>query len=281
MTQPIVAAPGPFLKWAGGKGQLLAQLEAYLPREFAAYHEPFVGSGALFFRLAGQRRIRRASLSDVNPELINCYRVIRDSVEQLIVGLEAHQAAHGREHYYAVRALDRSPERLSDPVERAARMIYLNRTCYNGLWRVNRQGHFNVPMGRYDKPRILDAPNLRAASLTLADVEIAVRPFESILERAQPGDLVYFDPPYVPMTSTANFTSYTADAFGETDQQRLAEVFRALAARGCKLILSNSDTPLVRDLYAGFRIETVYASRMINSQVRGRGRVAEVLALAG
>ncbi len=279
--RPRSGPAGPFIKWAGGKHSLLDQYAPFFPPEAATYYEPFVGSGAVFFYLRARGLARRYVLSDTNVELINVYAVVRDQVEELIAALAAHQAQHGREHYYAVRALDRSGLHRLDPVTRAARLIYLNRTCYNGLWRVNRKGYFNVPMGRYRRPRILDEARLRAASQALQGVDLRVQGFAGVADEARPGDLVYFDPPYVPLSRTANFTSYAADDFGEDEQRALAETFRALATRGCHVMLSNSDTPLVRELYAGFRIETIRAQRRINRDAALRGPIDEVLVLSG
>ncbi len=267
----------PFLKWAGGKQQLLAQIAPRLPAAFRRYHEPFLGSGALYFHLWNTGRIATpARLTDNNAELIGAYRAVRDDVEGLIERLQEHAASHGREHYYAVRALDRGPQPLA-PVAQAARMIYLNRTCYNGLYRVNRQGYFNTPLGSYTAPRIVQAATLRAASAALADADLQVAAFDAILESAQPGDFVYFDPPYDPVSKTASFTSYTRHSFGEPEQRRLAEVFAALAARGCRCMLSNSYTPLILDLYRAFRIDIVQATRAINSKGDARGAVREVV----
>lgn len=270
----------PFLKWAGGKGQLLEQYRAFFPARAETYYEPFVGSAAVFFHLQAQGFARRYVLSDVNADLINVYRVVRDDLEALIALLGEHQARHSEEHFYVMRALDRDPAwKDALPVVRAARMIYLNKTCYNGLWRVNGQGHFNAPMGRYKNPTILDAPRLRAASAALQCAEVAVCGFTDAVREAQAGDFVYFDPPYHPVSATANFTSYAKDDFGVEDQQALAQVFRDLHARGCRVMLSNSDTALIRDLYRDFRIETVYARRLINAQAEKRGPISEVVVL--
>jgi DNA adenine methylase len=275
----------PFLKWAGGKKQLLAQYDAFFPTQPTpgGYYEPFVGSGAVFFHLRAQDLFAHYHLSDVNAELINCYCVVRDAVDDLLALLEAHQSRHSKTHYYAVRAQDRDPgwQQHATPLERAARMIYLNKTCYNGLWRVNSKGQFNVPMGRYKNPDIANHDRLRAAAAALQGVEIAVRPFDAVRTLAGPGDFVYFDPPYVPISNTANFTSYAAGAFGLDDQRRLAETFRHLAHSGCRVMLSNSDTPFVREQYAGFCVETVRARRAINSQKGKRGPITEVVVLNG
>ncbi|MDI7246482.1 MAG: DNA adenine methylase [Bacillota bacterium] len=260
----------PFVKWAGGKGQLVEDLAAHLPEKYSAYHEPFVGGGALFFRLAPAT----AFLLDLNEELINAYLVVKNDCDALIRSLRKHK--NERAYYYEMRALD--PDTL-DPVERASRLIYLNKTCYNGLYRVNRQGKFNVPYGRYKNPVYADEPQLRLASKVLANADIKLADFEIVLEQAKPGDFVYFDPPYQPISTTANFTSYTRDAFDESQQKRLAAVFRELDRRGCYLMLSNSDSPLVRELYRQFRIETVMAKRYINCKGERRGAIPEALVL--
>lgn len=279
-----IQAATPFLKWAGGKGQLLAQYEPFFPTEpVRRYFEPFVGSGAVFFHLQSRGLFERAHLSEVNAELITCYLAVRDHVDDLIAALREHAREHaegGATHYYAVRAWDRAPDWADAPLaQHAARMIYLNKTCYNGLWRVNSRGHFNVPMGRYRRPDILNEGRLRAASRALQGVEAAVAGFEGVLERAEAEDFVYCDPPYVPLSATANFTSYSAAPFGEDEQRRLAEVFAGLDRKGCRVMLSNSDTPLVRQLYRAFRIETVSARRNINSMRHKRGAVSEVVVL--
>lgn len=266
--------PRPVLKWAGGKGRLLPELLSRLPGEFGGYHEPFIGGGALFFALAGQTRLAGTHLSDANPALIDVYLALRQDVDGLIAVLRSHR--YDRDHYYRVRA--QRPEDLT-LAERAARVIYLNKTCYNGLYRENRAGQFNVPFGRYRNPTICDEPNLRAVSAVLQGVDITCRPFPTVLDAAQPGDFVYFDPPYVPVSATANFTAYNRHGFGPDDQRRLRDVFAALAERGVRAMLSNSDTALVRELYAGFRVEQVFAARAVNSKANGRGKVAEVLVM--
>jgi DNA adenine methylase len=273
--------PFPFVKWAGGKGQLLSQFDPHLPTGFGRYIEPFVGGGAVFFHLFRQGRLegKEIVLIDRLEELINCYSVIQGQVEALIAALEEHEP-HNLEadYFYEVRAWDRRPDyaRRSD-VERAARFIFLNRTCYNGLYRVNQRGQFNVPFGRYRNPTICDADNLRAVSRALQGVTLLVGDFARCLEEARSGDLVYLDPPYHPLSDTANFTSYTSKDFGAEDQRRLAQVFRELARRGSRAMLSNSATDLVRELYAGFAQIEVQAIRAINSKAEGRGAIAELL----
>lgn len=272
----IETAPKPFLKWVGGKRQLLDELRIRVAeaRPHGRYHEPFVGGGALFFDLYGRQGLGRskAILADNNPRLIEAYEGVQKNVEQVIALLEAHQKAHCEEHYYRVRA--HVPE---DKIACAARLIYLNRTCFNGLYRENSKGEFNVPMGRYKNPRICDAANLRAVSAALCRCQIHRSHFTAVLDRAEAGDLVYFDPPYDPVSKTANFTSYHRDPFGEDAQRSLADVFRRLHGRGVKLLLSNSDTPLIQELYAPYTIQVVMARRQVNSRADRRGEVREVL----
>ncbi|MFO0750197.1 MAG: DNA adenine methylase [Myxococcota bacterium] len=261
----------PIVKWAGGKTRLLPELVSRMPskREWTGrYFEPFMGGAALFMHLLP----RNAQLTDMNAELVNLYEVVRDDVESLVDDLRHH--AHEREYYYAVRALDAA--RLGR-IERASRFIFLNRTCFNGLYRVNRRGQFNVPFGRYDNPNLCPEDRLRAVSRALADTAIAVADFEDAVADAKRGDFVYFDPPYVPLTRTANFTSYTAGDFGEGDQRRLADVVRRLGKRGVRCMLSNSDTPFTRELYAGLRIEAVMAPRAISRAAETRRPVSELL----
>ncbi|MEE9227292.1 MAG: DNA adenine methylase [Acidobacteriota bacterium] len=267
--------PHPFLKWAGGKGQLLEQFLPLIPSGFRGYVEPFAGSAAVFFRVANGGRTSRRLLADSNQELVNCYRVVRDQVEEVIRILRNHQKLHGNDHYYETRAV--RPETLPE-VDRAARMIYLNRTCYNGLYRVNSKGLFNVPIGRYVNPRICDAANLRLVSHALRGCELLDKPFEEAPEYCRGGDLVYLDPPYQPISATSKFTSYTAGQFTAEDQERLASVFTELDRNGCLLMMSNSDSPLIRKLYrARFRIRTVRARRAINSRSDRRGPIRELL----
>jgi DNA adenine methylase len=270
--QPALAEARPVLKWAGGKGRLLPELIVRLPEPFDTYHEPFIGGGALFYALTNRAKIGRAYLSDANPALIDVYVALRDCVDEVVSALRKH--VYNREYYYGTRAL--RPADLSLP-ERAARVIYLNKTCYNGLYRENRRGEFNVPFGRYVNPTICDEPNLRAVSRVLQGVEIGQRHFSTILDYAQPDDFVYFDPPYHPLSPTANFTAYDRHGFGPDDQRQLRDVFAALGERRVRAMLSNSDTPLIRELYADFHIEQVFAARAVNSKANGRGKVAEVI----
>lgn len=273
----------PFLKWAGGKGQLLTELMQRMPPRFARYHEPFVGGGALFFHLWNHGRLRKGGvLSDFNPELIACYQAVRDHVEELIARLLEHKPHFAdREYFYEIRSWDRRPGFAERPlVERAARTIFLNRTCYNGLYRLNNKGQFNAPFGNYKNPLIVDPENMREASRALQHVELHSSDFAAVLERAAPGDFVYFDPPYVPVSATASFTHYTHQGFNEVAQRRLADVCAELTARGCMLMLSNSSTALAHELYAaapGMISAVVQASRKINCDGKKRGFVDELI----
>lgn len=264
--------PRPFLKWAGGKGRLLRQITPYFPADSHTYFEPFCGGGAVFFA----RQPTRAVLSDINPELVNVYQRVRDDVAGVIAVLRTHAAHHSAEHFYAVRA--QQPAALT-PMERAARVIYLNRTCFNGLYRENAQGRFNVPLGRYVNPTICDVPTLHAASRALQAADLRLASFDHVLALAQPGDVVYFDPPYHPLSVTSNFTSYSRFAFGVAEQQQLCTVFAELARRGVRALLSNSDCPFTRELYQDFRIITITAGRSINTRADRRGAITEILAL--
>ena len=265
--------PTPFLKWAGGKRQLLAHIEALLPWRIDTYFEPFLGGAAVFFRLAAGARFRRAVLADANPELVNCYQSIRDDVDGVIGELRRYR--NDRALYYRVRSRD--PEKLSETA-RAARLIYLNRCGYNGLYRVNSSGRFNVPFGRYRDPVICDEPRLRAAAAALKKAKIVCGDFARTLKNVGPDDFAYLDPPYVPLSATASFTAYAARDFGAADQQRLAGILRSLAARRVPALLSNSDCATTRDLYRDFdRIDRVAARRAINSVGHARGPVDEIL----
>ena len=234
--------------------------------------EPFVGGGALFFA----RRPDRALLTDINPSLIGTYTAIREDVTAVIAALRTLAAGHSKERYYQVRA-KYNEARGVKTAKRAAMFIYLNKTCFNGLHRVNRKGEFNVPVGAYKNPRILNEDALVAASDALRGATLRCSPFESLLEYAKPGDFVYFDPPYEPVSRTANFTAYARDGFSQEDQTRLRDTFKALDRRGCKLMLSNSDVPFIREIYASFSVETVAAPRAINCDATKRGKVSEVV----
>ena len=293
----------PFLKWAGGKRQLLPRLREFYPAEFGAYHEPFLGSAAVFFDLADSRALQhgRVRLTDVNADLIGCCLRLRDD-PHAVIGclrkLEAGYAAAPEEHYYRIRdevfnparaAITNGrhprPERYSP--ELAGMLIYLNRTGYNGLFRLNSSGLFNVPRGRYKNPRICDEENLRRVCSTLSELSVKMEhaSFDTVLGSARAGDFIYFDPPYAPLSTTAHFTSYTSDGFGSEDQQRLQQVMIELAKRGCHVVLSNSTAPEIAALYdgnadaerAGLRAHIVPARRAINSNASRRGHVDEYI----
>jgi DNA adenine methylase len=276
--------PRPFLKWAGGKNQLIQQYLPHFPESFQHYYEPFVGGGALFFYLQSQRSTvqpQKSLLVDINIELVNVYRCVRDQVEELIERLEAHQDQHCPEHFYQVRSqLTTSDDWFSqgNNLDKAARLIYLNKTCFNGLYRENSKGHFNVPIGSYKKPLIYDPATLRSDALALKSAQITEGYFDVVLEFARSSDdFVYFDPPYYPISPTSKFTAYNRYSFSEADQVRLRDVMVQLSDRGVKVMLSNSDCPFVRDLYQNFQIHTIQASRNINCNAEKRGKITEVL----
>lgn len=268
-------APRPFLKWVGGKRQLLPELLKAVAAAgpFRRYHEPLLGGGALFFELARNHSLAGTSyLSDANTSLIEAYLGVRDNVEAVIRLLKGHKKRHSKDYFYEVRAsVPRSP------TKRAARTIYLNKTCFNGLHRENSKGLFNAPMGKYKNPLICDEENLRAVSRALLKATIDVSSFENVLERAKRGDLVYFDPPYHPLSKTAFFTAYSKGGFNEDSQRRLSEVFATLARRGVRVMLSNSKTELIRELYADFYLTEVMAMRQVNSKADARGKIPELL----
>jgi len=265
--------PSPIVKWAGGKTKLLSKLTTLMPATYRRYYEPFIGGGAMFFHLAPQSAV----INDRNPDLINMYRCVAYNVEAVIKRLLEHREAHCENYFYAMRSHwnDRSTPRSE--VERAAAFIYLNKTCFNGLWRVNSKGMFNVPVGRYESPQIFDPAVLRAASGVLQQTELSIGNFADACESASAGDFLYFDPPYQPVSTTANFVSYTKDAFDEDNQRELAALARSLAKRNCAVMLSNSDTPFIRKLYKGFRLNKLNVARAINSKASKRGSVPELI----
>lgn len=267
----------PFIKWAGGKTKLLKELCARMPGEIRTYAEPFSGGAALFFAIADPsekyaRKLSRAILADRNQELVITYNSIKNDVETVIHELGRYK--YDRELFYETRA--KNPKDLSDAA-RAARLIFLNRTCFNGLWRVNSKGEFNVPFGRYKNPTICDADALRAASGALAKAQIVHADFAEVTRDLGAGDFVYFDPPYAPASETADFTAYAAGGFGYADQVRLAEEVRALRDRGALVMLSNADTPQMRALYKPFSLTVVAVPRSINSDASKRGDAAELI----
>ena len=271
----IVDIPRPFLKWAGGKRQILSQMDHYFPNEFNRYIEPFLGGGAVFFYLLPSEAI----LIDINPELINTYKIIQEEVVALISSLKKHE--NQKKYYYKMRNIDRNPNEFSKwpDVEKASRTIFLNRCCYNGLYRVNSKGEFNVPFGKYKNPKFCDEENLLAVNKALKNVKLVHSGFERCLDFAEEGDFIYFDPPYHPLSETSSFTSYTKYDFGREEQIKLSEVFRILDQRGCYLMLSNSYNKFILDLYEDYKIITLKAKRAINSDASKRGEIREVLIL--
>jgi len=258
----------PVLKWAGGKTQLLPALMQAMPRAFGRYFEPFLGGGALLFRLA----LPGAVASDSNEELMQFYEVVRDEPEALLTTVA--QWPISRDDYYYLRAVQ--PEDL-DRVSRAARFVYLNKTCYNGLHRVNRKGQFNTPFGGKTNVRILDEANLHRASEILRRTDLRWAGYQEVLAETRPGDFVYLDPPYMPLGGYSDFRRYTRHFFGEEDHAELAREFRCLAERGVKALLSNSANERIEELYEGFAIRKVKASRQVNCKPEGRGRITELL----
>ena len=273
----------PFLKWAGGKARLAPLIVERVRREslaIARYHEPFLGGGAVFFALQEAGLIDDASLADGNADLIATYQAIRDDVEGVIEALGEHSRRYlARDpsqrglYYYEVR----NRRRLRRADRKAARLLFLNKTCYNGLYRVNSKGHFNVPHGRYVNPTILDEERLREASGALAATELRADDFAEACARARPGDFVYLDPPYQPLSATSAFTQYTSGDFGFADQERLRAAFDDLTARGVHALLSNSSHPDIHELYGDYALELVPMGRSINSDGRGRAAIDELL----
>lgn len=259
----------PFLKWAGGKTRLLPVLRRFLARhKFSRYYEPFLGGAALFFDIGPKIGV----LNDRNPELIFCYEIVRDHPKELFSMLR--RMSVNEKEFYRIRSLD--PESLP-PVERAARFIYLNKTCYNGLYRVNRKGEFNTPYGGNDKVSLADEDNLHRASRILKNVRLMSDDYSSAVKDADKDDFVYLDPPYLPVGKYADFKRYTKETFFEDDHRKLAETFRELSARGCLVLLSNSYHEKIAELYSGFHKEEVEMPRFINCKGEGRGRVRELL----
>ena len=262
----------PFIKWVGGKTQLLPELISRIPDDFSRYFEPFTGGGALFFYLQSEQ----STLIDINEELTNAYTVIKYKTDELIADLEQH--IYKKDYYYQIRNVDRTDEYESwSDVRRASRLIYLNKTCFNGLYRVNSKGEFNTPIGRYKNPKIVDKTNLRACSQALQKAEIINGSFLKVEERVGSNDFVYFDPPYAPLNATSNFTGYSSHGFDGEMQLSLRKLCDRLDKKGVRFMVSNSNAPLILDLYQNYRIELVYATRAINSKGNKRGKIPEVL----
>lgn len=264
--------PKPFLKWAGGKSQLLPELVKRIPQNYERYFEPFAGGAALFFNL----QPRKAFLVDANENLINTYRVIKDQVEDLIDDLKQH--VYDSDYYYHIRNIDRTDDYQAwSAVQKASRLIYLNKTCFNGLYRVNAKGEFNTPFGRYSNPTILNEGRLRACSRALQQTNLIAGSFLSIEKKIKSKDFVYFDPPYAPLSATANFTGYSQEGFDESMQEELKTLCDRLNSRGVKFMLSNSSAPIILELYRFYKVEFVFASRTINSKAKNRGKIPEVI----
>jgi len=264
----------PFLKWVGGKRQLMNDIEPLIPSKISTYYEPFIGGGAVLLN----QQPKKAVINDYNAELINVYAVVRDQVEELIEDLATHK--NESDYFYSIRVQDREEgfDQLSS-LKRASRVIYLNKTCFNGLYRVNSSGEFNTPFGRYKSPNIVNESVLRAVSKYLQNnnIELLSGDFEDALKGARRGAFVYLDPPYDPISKSSNFTGYVEGGFGVDQQERLRDVCVKLDQKGVKFLLSNSATPLIKGLYKDFEIIEVGAKRHINSVASKRGEVTEVL----
>ena len=264
-----------FIKWAGGKTQLLGQYSELYPKSLNRYFETFLGSGAVFFNVKQRFDPLNCFLFDINEDLINTFKAVRDKPEELIVLLKEHKEKDNSREYFNEQREQFNT--MKSGLEKAAIFVYLNKTCFNGLYRVNSKGRFNVPFGKYKKPAILQEAKLRISSELLQNTELTVANFTEALKQARDGDFIYLDPPYFPLTKTASFTAYQKNAFLEEEQKQLAKTFKELDKKGCLLMLSNSDTPFIRELYDGFDISTVKARRAINCIGAKRGKINEVV----
>lgn len=270
----------PFLKWAGGKRGLIEQLFQKFPKDFNNYHEPFLGGGAVFFELysRGMLEGKKIYLSDINAELINAYNVVKKQPDELIANLAIYKQKHNKEFYYQIRQLDRTADfKKLSPLNRATRFVYLNKTCFNGLYRVNSKGYFNTPMGGYKNPNIADKETILNASKALQNAIIFNKPFDKTLNNTSTDDFIYLDPPYYPLTKTAAFTAYDKNAFLDEKQKQLFDMFKKLHQKKCTVMKSNSDTSFIKDLYQEYAIDFVQANRFINSKGGGRNKINEVL----
>jgi DNA adenine methylase len=268
----------PFVKWLGGKTKLLPQLLELRPSSYNRYYEPFVGGGAMFFHLSP----KKASINDLNPHLINLYTQVRDNLDELLfkvqelldVYVELDEDARSS-FYYLIR--DEFNKRTDDDVWGASLFLFLNKTCYNGVYRENASGKFNVPFGRRKSVTLHDLDSIKAAADTLAGTEITTGSYEEVLLHASKGDFVYLDPPYVPLSATSNFTQYIGSNFGSNEHIKLKELFEELDRRGCFVMMSNSDTEIVRSLYKKFKKTEVLAERAVNCKAQGRGKITELV----
>lgn len=265
----------PFLKWAGGKTRLVPEIKKFVPEKINNFIEPFVGAGSVFLSI----RPKSAIINDLNKDLVLCYETIRDNVDALIKELSKLSLKNNKEDFLKIRNLDRDKEKFKKQtaVQRAARIIYLNKTCFNGLYRVNSKNEFNVPFGNYKNPKIIDEKNLREISEYLKSVTICCSDFEKVISMAKPGDFVYLDPPYQPITKTASFTSYTKDGFSDSDQIRLKRSIDKLKENDIKFLLSNSCCDFIKELYSGYNIKEIPLRRLIGASGDSRNIVKEVL----
>ncbi len=277
--QIVISSPKPFVKWAGGKRQLIPEIAKHLPKKFGTYFEPFLGGGALLFHLLSENKILKGHASDLNSDLVLSYITIRDNLDGLLKSLQKHSDHYfsdSKSYYYSVR--ESSPK---SQIEKVSRLLFLNRTCFNGLYRVNSKGKFNVPLGRYSNPNIIQEDNLRSVNrfLNQNKLNIKCQDFSTTVEKAKKGDFVYFDPPYQPVSKTANFTSYTNGNFGFNDLKRLAKVSNDLAKKGVNVLLSNSSSKQVRDMFSNkhWKIIKIEANRAINSASDKRTGHSELL----
>ena len=277
-SQIALSEPKPFVKWAGGKRQLMSELKKNFPTKFGTYLEPFLGGGAVMFDLLAKQPNLKCNASDLNSDLVLAYVTIRDRLEKLIESLEDHSKNYHKDstgYYYEVR--NQEPK---NQIEKVSRLLFLNKTCFNGLYRVNSKGKFNVPLGRYTNPNIVNKENLQAVSKILQSekIKISCRDFSSIIKDAKKEDFVYFDPPYQPVSDTANFTSYTHRDFTEDDLERLADLANRLNSKGCNVMLSNSNSKTVKKLFSsGWRIREIKANRAINSNSQKRTGHKEII----
>lgn len=268
----------PFIKWIGGKARMARHVLDRLPSRCNTYFEPMVGGGAVFVEMAKTNRFDRAVLSDTNPELMNAWRVVRSDAAALIKELRKKRYVYDKAVFLKIRAED--PE-VMDPVRMAARFIYLNRTCFNGLYRVNGSGKFNTPFGRYENPVICDAANIRAMSELLESVELREADFEQGVDGARPGDAVYFDPPYIPLSKTSSFDKYTASGFGMEAHGRLRDVFKSLSKKGVRVVLSNSSASESVEMYRSFDFDRLTGARSVGGPADYRKPVEEIVVFAG
>jgi len=264
-SQISTVTPKPFVKWAGGKRQLIPILNENLPKTFGTYYEPFLGGGALLFHILAERKAQKCSISDLNSDLVLTYTAIRNRIDELISSLKNHERNYQKDsktYYYSIRESNPRSE-----IEKTSRLLFLNRTCFNGLYRVNSKGKFNVPLGSYTNPNIVNEENLRSVSAILQSSKVAIkcRDFESVLRDVKKGDLVYFDPPYQPVSETANFTSYTNKSFTYEDLNRLAELCMKLDSKGCKVLLSNSDSKEVAEIFSNKSWKLVCSKQVASS----------------